>query len=177
MFENIRNDFQAHGCNWGAGILGHGCLSLRPMAYGVRRFLVRKLWPLIYRILFKFIQTITGIELPCETMVGRNFVIDHFGGIIVSGYAFGDNCRIRNSFVLDLRRVEQRFAAVIGNNVAIGTGPQRLGGITIDDNSIIGANAVVFDDVPENSMALGVRAIIKPRHRQHPALPAFDAES
>jgi serine O-acetyltransferase len=114
--------------------------------------------------LFKFIQIITGIELPCEADVGRNFVIDHFGGVIVSGYAkFGDDCRIRNGVVVGLRRVEEKLAPVIGNNVDIGAGAKLLGPITIGDNVIIGANAVVLSDVPSDSIAVGVPAVIKPR--------------
>jgi serine O-acetyltransferase len=129
--------------------------------------LLRKLCSLLYKVLFKFVQIITGIELPCEAIVGRNFVIDHFGGIIVSGYArFGDNCRIRNGVVVGLRRVEEPYAPVIGNNVDIGAGAKLLGRIKIGDNSIIGANAVVLDDVPENSIAIGVPATIKPRRAQ-----------
>jgi serine O-acetyltransferase len=109
-------------------------------------------------------QIMTGIELPCEADVGRNFVIDHFGGIIVSGYAkFGDNCRIRNGVTVGLRRVGEKFAPIIGNNVDIGAGAKVLGPIRIGDNSVIGANAVVLDDVPENSIAVGVPAVIKPR--------------
>ena len=135
--------------------------------YGVRPALLRKLCSLLYKVLFKFMQIITGIELPCEAIVGRNFVIDHFGGIIVSGYArFGDNCRIRNGVVVGLRRVEEPYAPVIGNNVDIGAGAKLLGRIKIGDNSIIGANAVVLDDVPENSIAIGVPATIKPRRAQ-----------
>src|SRR5439155_14319108 len=128
--------------------------------------LLRKLCSFIYKVLYKIIQIVTGIELPCEATVGRNFVIDHFGGIIVSGYArFGDNCRIRNGVVVGLRRVEEPVAPVIGNNVDIGAGAKVLGPIRIGDNCVIGANAVVLDDVPENSLAIGVPAIVKPRGR------------
>ena len=135
--------------------------------YGVRPVLFRRSCSFAYKILFKFVQIITGIELPCEAIVGRNFVIDHFGGIIVSGYArFGDNCRIRNGVVVGLRRTEEPCAPVIGNNVDIGAGAKLLGRIKIGDNSIIGANAVVLDDVPENSIAIGVPAIVKPRRSQ-----------
>ena len=48
----------------------------------------------------------------------------------------------------------------IGNNVMIGAGAVILGNITIGDNSIIGANAVVTHNVPENSLAVGVPAVI-----------------
>ncbi len=132
--------------------------------YGVRPALVRKFFSLLYKIAFKFIQIVTGIELPCEAEIGKNFVIDHFGGIIISGYAkFGDNCRIRNGVVVGLRRVDEPKAPVIGNNVDIGAGAKVLGPISVGDNVAIGANAVVIHDVPDNCIAAGVPAVIKPR--------------
>lgn len=42
-----------------------------------------------------------------------------------------------------------------------GAGAVLLGKITIGENSIIGANAVVLKDVPPNSVAIGVPATIK----------------
>lgn len=105
---------------------------------------------------------ITGIELPCEVTIGHNFVIDHFGGIVISGYAtFGDNCRIRNGVVVGLKRASEPCAPRIGNNVDIGAGAKILGPITIGDNVVIGANAVVTIDVPANSIAVGVPAVIR----------------
>jgi len=132
--------------------------------YGVQPTIVRKFFSLLYHLLFKFIQIVTGIELPCEVEIGRNFVIDHFGGIIISGYAkFGDNCRIRNGVVVGLRRVEEKCAPIIGNDVDIGAGAKLLGPIRIGNNVLIGANAVVLCDVPDNSVAAGVPARIMPR--------------
>jgi serine O-acetyltransferase len=82
----------------------------------------------------------------------------------ISGYAkFGDNCRIRNGVVVGLRRVDEPRVPVIGNNVDIGTGAKILGPISIGNNVAIGANAVVIADVPDNSIAAGVPAVIKPR--------------
>lgn len=131
--------------------------------YRVRPALLRKAFSLVYRVLFKLVQIVTGIELPCEVEIGRNFVIDHFGGIVVSGYArFGDNCRIRNGVVVGLRHVEQPMAPHVGNNVDIGAGAKLLGGIRIGNNVHIGANAVVLCDVPDNHIAVGVPAVIKP---------------
>jgi serine O-acetyltransferase len=172
MFDNIRADFNAHGRDAGAqGFWAMVIYRFGRWRYGVRPALLRKLCSFIYKVLYKIIQIITGIELPCEAIVGRNFVIDHFGGIIVSGYArFGDNCRIRNGVVVGLRRVEEPAAPVIGNNVDIGAGAKLLGPIRIGDNSIIGANAVVIEDVPENSIAIGVPAVVKPRRQQSTAV-------
>jgi serine O-acetyltransferase len=171
MFDNIRADFNAHGRDAGAqGFWAMVVYRFGRWRYGVRPALLRKLFSFIYKVLYKIVQIITGIELPCEAIVGRNFVIDHFGGIIVSGYArFGDNCRIRNGVVVGLRRVEEPVAPIIGNNVDIGAGAKLLGPIRIGDNSIIGANAVVIEDVPENSIAIGVPAVVKPRREQSTA--------
>ena len=132
--------------------------------YQVKPALLRKVFSLLYKVLFKLIQIITGIELPAEVNVGKNFVIDHFGGIIISGYAsFGDDCRIRNGVVVGLKNIDQPIAPIIGNRVDIGAGAKLLGPIKIGDDVIIGANAVVITDVPNNSIAVGVPAIIKPR--------------
>src|SRR5258707_6382307 len=164
MFQNIRNGYRAHDRNWGAqGFWVMVVYRFGRWRYRVRPVILRKLFSLLYRMLFKSIQIITGIELPCEVLVGRNFVIDHFGGIIISGYAqFGDNCRIRNGVVVGLRRVEEKCAPIIGNNVDIGAGAKILGPIRIGNNVLIGANAVVLCDVPDNSVAADVSATTTP---------------
>jgi serine O-acetyltransferase len=165
MFDNIRQDLRAHGGDWGAqGFWALIVYRFGRWRYRVRPSILRKFFSFLYKIAFKFVQIITGIELPCEVEIGRNFVIDHFGGIVISGYAkFGDNCRIRNGVVVGLRRVSEPRAPVIGDNVDIGTGAKVLGPITIGNNAVIGANAVVLTDVPENCVAVGIPATIKQR--------------
>ena len=131
MFDNIRADLRAHGGRLGAqGFWVMVVYRYGRWRYGVRPAALRKVFSLIYHILFKWVQILTGIELPCEVEIGRNFVIDHFGGIIVSGYAkFGDNCRIRNGVVVGLRHIDDKRAPVIGNNVDVGAGAKLLGPI------------------------------------------------
>jgi len=165
MFKNLREDLKAYGGKWGAqGFWVMIVYRFGRWRYRVRPAIARKLFSLLYHILFKFVQIITGIQMPCEVDVGRNFVIDHFGGIIISGYTrFGDNCRVRNGVVIGIRRVGEKTAPIIGNNVDIGAGAKLLGPIYIGDNVIIGANAVVLCDVPDNSIAVGVPAVVRPR--------------
>src|SRR3974390_731969 len=133
MLKNIRADLRAYDGNWGAqGFWAMTIYRFGRWRYSVRPAVLRKFFSLLYKVLFKFIQIITGIELPCEVTIGRNFVIDHFGGIIVSGYAtFGNDCRIRNGVVVGLRRVEEKVAPVVGNNVDIGAGAKLLGAIPV----------------------------------------------
>jgi serine O-acetyltransferase len=176
MFDNIRNDLRAYDGDWTAqGFWAMLIYRFGRWRYGIKPAVVRKLFSFIYKVLFKFVQIITGIELPCEVRIGRNFVIDHFGGIIVSGYAqFGDNCRIRNGVVVGLRRVEEKVAPIVGDNVDIGAGAKLLGPIRIGNNVLIGANAVVLCDVPDDSVAAGVPAEVKPR-RMKSELPLASA--
>lgn len=165
MFESIRGDLRAHAGDWAAqGFWVLLVYRFGRWRYGVRPALLRQAFSCIYKVLYKLVQIVTGIELPCEAVIGRNFVIDHFGGIVISGYAkFGDNCRIRNGVVVGLKSVGDPCAPVIGNNVDIGAGAKVLGNIRIGNNVVIGANAVVLTDVPDDSLAVGVPATIKKR--------------
>jgi len=166
MLNNIRDDLKTYKGDWGAqGFWVMLVYRFGRWRYGVRPAILRKFFSLIYKILYKFIQVITGIELPCEVEIGHHFIIDHFGGIVISGYAkFGDNCRLRNGVVIGLKNMEEPGAPVIGDNVDIGAGAKVLGKVRIGNNVLIGANAVVITDVPDNSIAVGVPAIIKARN-------------
>jgi serine O-acetyltransferase len=167
MFENIRADFSAHGRDWGAqGFWAMLVYRFGRWRYGVRPAPLRKLLSLVYKLLFKFVQILTGIELPCEVPIGKGFVIEHSGGIVVSGFAsFGDHCRIRNGVVIGLARTEDPCAPQLGDDVDVGAGAKLLGNIRIGNHVRIGANAVVVTDVPDNCIAVGVPAVIKPRRR------------
>jgi serine O-acetyltransferase len=169
MFANIRQDLKAHGGDWGA----QGFWALVVYRFGRWRYRIRPSWArkpfsFIYKVLYKLIQIVTGIELPCEVEIGRNFVIDHFGGIVISGYArFGNDCRIRNGVVIGLKRADDPCAPRIGDNVDIGAGAKLLGPISIGNNVLIGANAVVISDVPDDSIAVGVPAVVRSRRDRH----------
>ena len=163
MFDNIRDDLAAHRGDWGAqGFWALAVYRFGRWRYTVRPALLRKALSLVYRVLYKLAQVVTGIELPCEVPIGRGFVIEHSGGIVVSGFArFGENCRIRNGVVVGLARIEDPCAPQIGDDVDIGAGAKLLGNIRIGNHVRIGANAVVLCDVPDHSIAVGIPAIVK----------------
>jgi acetyltransferase-like isoleucine patch superfamily enzyme len=56
----------------------------------------------------------------------------------------------------------------VGSNVWIGYGAQILRGVSVGDNAIIGASAVVTKDVPANAVVAGVPARVI-RMRERPA--------
>jgi serine O-acetyltransferase len=165
MLNNIRADLAAYEGNWGAqGFWVMVVYRFGRWRYTVSPAVLRKFFSLVYKLSYKLVQILTGVELPCEVPVGKVFVIDHFGGIVISGYAsFGDHCRIRNGVVVGLRRVDEPYAPQIGNYVDIGAGAKLLGNIRIGNNVVIGANAVVLCDVPDDHLAVGVPAEVRPR--------------
>jgi serine O-acetyltransferase len=174
MFDNLREDWITHERDlWRQGLWAMAVYRFGRWRYGIRRRIFRAPFSFLYKLLFKFIQIITGIELPCEASVGRRLRIDHFGGIIVSGDAvLGDDVVIRNGVTIGLRRVGVSGSPEIGNRVDIGAGAKILGSIKVGDDSAIGANAVVLQDVPPNSIAIGIPARIIPRRAANGVLCA-----
>jgi serine O-acetyltransferase len=93
-------------------------------------------------------------------------VIEHIGGIVISGDAvFGDDCVVRNGVTVGLRHRQERGSPHIGNRVDIGAGAKLLGPIRIGDDVAIGANAVVLCDVPDGCIAVGIPARVIGRSR------------
>jgi serine O-acetyltransferase len=162
VFENLREDWQTYERNpWRQGLWVMAVYRFGRWRYGLTPRVIRAPFSFLYKILFIVVQILTGIELPCETTIGRRFRIDHFGGIIISGDAvFGDDIVIRNGVTIGLRHTAVRGSPVIGNRVDIGAGAKILGPITIGDDVAIGANAVVISDIPANSIAVGIPARI-----------------
>lgn len=111
--------------------------------------------------IMKFYNLLHGASLHPNIVFGKNVSLGHRGiGIVIHKDAIiGDNCRIMHHVTIG-GTTENGGIPKIGNNVFIGVGAVVLGGIIIGDNVKIGANAVVVKNVPNNSTAVGVPAII-----------------
>ena len=165
MFDNLREDWRTYERDPARqGLWVMVVYRFGRWRYGIQNRWLRLPFSILYKILKLLSQILTGIDLPCEVTVGRRFKIEHFGDIIISGdTVFGDDVVIRNGVTVGLKRTHERGAPVIGNRVDIGAGAKVLGPIRIGDDVAIGANAVVLQDVPPNSLAIGVPAQIRPR--------------
>lgn len=165
MFDLIREDIRAHGRDlWRQGVWAMAVYRFGRWRYTVRPAWLRKPLSLAYKLLKTGVQITTGIDLPCEARVGRRLVIEHFGGIVVSGdTVIGHDVTLRHGVTLGLRRTGVAGAPVIGDGVDIGAGAKILGPVTIGAGAVIGANAVVLCDVPAGALAVGVPARIKQR--------------
>jgi len=169
MFDNLREDW----ITYEKDASRPGFWVMVVYRFGRWRYRIPYRWmrvpfSALYKTLKIWVQVLTGIELPCETQLGRRVRIDHFSDIIISGDAvIGDDVIIRNGVTIGLKNTNERGAPVIGNRVDIGAGAKILGNIKIGDDVVIGANAVVIQDVPANSLAVGVPARILPRKEMH----------
>lgn len=83
--------------------------------------------------------------------------------VIGANVVIGEYCKIFNGVTLGNKNTEiaESFQPIIENHVVLSTGAKILGGITIGSNSIVGANSVVINDIPKNSIAVGIPAIVK----------------
>ena len=108
----------------------------------------------------------TGIEIHPGATIGKGLFIDHGMGVVIGETTeIGDNCTLYQGVTLGGtgKDVGKRHPT-LGNNVLVGAGAKVLGPFKIADNSKIAANAVVLEEVPENSTAVGIPARVVRRH-------------
>jgi serine O-acetyltransferase len=162
----LREDLRTHDGDpleqgfWAIAVhrFGNWRMSIRPK-------LVRAPFSLLYKFLFKWVEWTCGITLPYTTRLGRRVRIWHHGGMVLTARSIGDDVHIRQNTTFGLVSRDQAHAfPTIEDRVDIGCGACILGAVVVGHDSVIGANAVVVDDIPPDSIALGApaRAIRRP---------------
>lgn len=101
-----------------------------------------------------------GIIIPYQTKIGRGLYIGHFNGIVINEKTIiGANCNISHSVTIGQKSGGiYSGVPVIGDRCYLAPGCKVLGKCTIGNDCIIGANAVVTKDIPDNSVAAGIPA-------------------
>ncbi|GAA2430947.1 serine O-acetyltransferase EpsC [Mycolicibacterium llatzerense] len=117
------------------------------------------------RLLAQATRFFTGIEIHPGATIGRRFFIDHGMGVVIGETTeIGDDVMLYHGVTLGGRSLNKgKRHPTIGNRVTVGAGAKVLGPILVGDDSAIGANAVVTHDVPADSIATGIPAIVRPR--------------
>lgn len=107
-----------------------------------------------YLAAHRYVRNHHGIELPRRTSVGKAVTLAHQGGIVIHQHAvIGDRCLIHQNVTIGNagRGVTRDQGPVIGNDVELGVGAVVLGHVKVGDGARIGANVVVYIDVPPNT--------------------------
>lgn len=119
----------------------------------------------IARLISQLSRFLTGIEIHPGAKIGKGLFIDHGMGVVIGETAeVGDNCTIYHNVTLGgTGKDKGKRHPTIGNNVLISSGAKVLGPFRVGDNSRIGANAVVLNEVDPNTTVVGVpgRAVKK----------------
>lgn len=107
------------------------------------------------------------VDYGCYTSIGKSTFINHNaylmdgGSITIGHHCFiGPNCGMYTAIhALDYEQrnagIEKALPIKIGNNCWIGADVTILPGVSIGDNTVIGAKSVVTKDIPSNVVALG----------------------
>ncbi len=102
-----------------------------------------------------------NIEIGNNFFANHNLVILDINKVIFGDNVFiGPNCSfytVNHPLDYETRNKNLEYAKkiIVGNNVWFGGNVVVLPGITIGNNSVIGAGSVVTKDVPENSVVVG----------------------
>lgn len=113
-----------------------------------------------YRKLFRYWIAIW--YRPLDTLylqakeIGGGLFIQHGFATMVSAESVGENCWINQQVTIGFNGPGR--APIIGDNVMITCGAKVLGSITVGDNAVIGANAVVIRDVESGAKMGGIPA-------------------
>lgn len=104
----------------------------------------------------------TNIEIHPAAQIGRRLFIDHGTGVVIGETTvIGDDCTIYQGATLGGTGKEQgKRHPTLGNGVLIGAGAKVLGPFKVGDNSNVAAGAVVLSEIPPNSTAVGVPAMV-----------------
>jgi serine O-acetyltransferase len=153
----VAEDFRTHGKSllspgfWTVAVhrFGNWRMSIKPK-------LLRGPMTALYRVAYRSVVAMWGIDLPYNVKVGRRFRLGHHGCMVLGAGEFGDDVTISHSITVGLTRRNETKVPKIGNRVELGPGVCIVGGIKIGDGSYVGANTVVSRDLPPSSAVLGI---------------------
>jgi len=133
-------------------------LTIYWIAYKLNQWKVPLLPELINKI---FVRLLFGCQLQMGAKIGKNVNLGNGGlAIVIHRHAvLEDNVIVAPS--VTIAGTSQKVGApYIGENSFIGTGARILGPVKVGKNCYIGANAVVINDIPDNTMVAGIPAKI-----------------
>jgi len=124
---------------------------------------------LLARMLSQLSRFFTGIEIHPGAVIGRRFFIDHGMGVVIGETAeIGNDVTMYHGVTLGgVSTHKGKRHPTIGDGVVIGAGAKILGAIEIGSGSRVGANAVVVDEIPPDSVVVGVPG--HPVHKDKPS--------
>jgi len=136
------------------------------LLYRVSHWLYQRGWIYPPWFLSRLSIAITGAEIEFNARIGPGMFVSHPVGIVVGrGTVIGSNVTLFQGVTFGVKSWHPdaitKFPRV-GNKCYFFTGAAVLGDVTIGDNCIVGAHAVVTSDLPDGSLAVGIPAKVYP---------------
>jgi len=153
----LREDFITYECDpFNQGLWAVAVHPFGNWRMGIRSRMLRIPFSLLYKVLDKLVEWICGISLKYSVVLGRRVRIWHSGGMVLGALSIGDDVHIRQNTTFGVkRRGDPRWLKpVIGDRCDIGAGAVIVGSIEVGHDSVIGANVVLAQSVPPNSVVI-----------------------
>jgi serine O-acetyltransferase len=132
-------------------LFGDSCIQAA-FLFRISRFLASRGLRTLAEIVHSFSRFATHADISPLASIGPGFYLYHGLGTII-----GKNSRIGRGALI-CQGVSIGGGVVLGDDVKVWAGAQILRNVTIGDRTEIGANAVVMNDFPSDSIVFGVPA-------------------
>lgn len=120
-------------------------------------------WPVLPAVFRRWAIGSCGVDILPQARIGGGCYIAHGLGLVVGGTTvIGEDCTLLQGVTLGEARFSENACPRIGDRVTIGAHAALLGGISVGDDTFVGAGAVVLEDVPPASVAVGAPARSRP---------------
>jgi len=135
--------------------------------YRIGHFLFNKKRYFLAALVTRMIRATCNMDIELSAIIGRRVKFPHPFAIVIGGNVrIGDDCVVMQCVTLggNQGKSDENIGTqpYLEDKVFVGPGAKLLGPIRIGNRVKIGANSVVLKSVPEDSIATGVPAIIKP---------------
>lgn len=169
MFEYVKQDLNRCGDEFSERarevLFNPGTWAV--LSYRLRRWMrmpsapkaIRKVFNLISMLLQTWTLVVTNIELPVSAEIGPGLYIPHAGFIVVSvGSRIGSNCTLTQGVTIGHGRGGKKSghaAPIVGDRVYIGPSAVIIGSLTLGNDALVGAGAIVVHSVPAGGVVVG----------------------
>ncbi|MCF8093598.1 MAG: acyltransferase [Desulfotignum sp.] len=98
------------------------------------------------------VQGVAGFSLGYKTDIGAFCYINACEGVVIEDFVqLGSHCSVYSASTID----GKKGCVTLKKNCRIGTHSTIMPGVTIGENTIIGAHSFVNKDIPDNVLAYG----------------------
>jgi len=99
------------------------------------------------------IQNKDGLSLGYKTDIGEFSYINAKYGVVIEDYVqIGSHCSVYSISTID----NKHGKVILKKNCRIGSHSTIMPGVTVGENSIIGAHSFVNKDIPDSTIAFGI---------------------